>query len=80
MVMEKTYERKMCCKEGVAYFTDHPLGLYVVRGDSMVLLGQIGKDFPAGRMKEVTQKELDELIKDSGSGGLQWDFDNDLTA
>lgn len=70
----------MCCKGGISYFCDVPLGLYVVRGDSMVLLGQIGDMMPEDRMKEVEMDELEKLIEESGTGELNWDFDLDLEA
>lgn len=71
----------MCCKDGIAYFADVPLGLYVVRGDSMVLLGQIGDLAPKdGRTKQISMEELEAMIKESGDGSLEWDFDGDLTA
>lgn len=80
MVMEDTSERHICCKNGVSYFNDVPLGLYVVRGDSMVLLGQIDDFLMTDRMEEVDKESFDKLIEESGSGALNWDFDADLTA
>lgn len=50
----------------------------MVRGDSMVLLGQLS-DFTPSK-KEVTREELEALRAKHGSGALQWDFDADLTA
>ena len=78
MVLEKTCERRMVLHDGVCYYTDEPLGLYVVRGDSMVLLGQLS-DFTSTK-KEVSKEELDVLRAKHGSGALLWDFDSDLTA
>lgn len=80
MVMTDTAERRLCCRDGISYFADVPLGLYVVRGDSTVLLGQIGDFLPEDRMKEVSVDELESMTKESGAGTLDWDFDNDLTA
>jgi hypothetical protein len=80
MVMENTSERLLCCKDGISYYSDIPLGLYVVRGDSMVLLGKVGDIMP-NNMKKVEQEELQDMIEEmGGTGGLNWDFDADLTA
>jgi len=79
MVMEDTSERKIHCHNGVSYFADVPLGLYIVRGDSVVLLGQLS-DYAQERMKEVSMEELRTMIQESGTDNLEWDFDNDLTA
>eukprot|EP00547_Thalassionema_nitzschioides_P014290 CAMPEP_0194235660 /NCGR_PEP_ID=MMETSP0158-20130606/3093_1 /TAXON_ID=33649 /ORGANISM="Thalassionema nitzschioides, Strain L26-B" /LENGTH=151 /DNA_ID=CAMNT_0038969185 /DNA_START=7 /DNA_END=462 /DNA_ORIENTATION=- len=80
MVMEDASERHMCCKDGVSYYCDVPLGLYVVRGDSMVLLGQVGDILNTDRIKKVDKEVLDKMLEESGSGELNWDFDTDLTA
>lgn len=78
MVLENTCERRMVLHNGICYYSDDPLGLYVVRGDSMVLLGQLS-DFTPSK-KEVTREELEELRAKCESAALQWDFDGDLTA
>jgi len=78
------------------YYHDIPLGLYVVRGDSVVLLGQVegggehtdqGQGRPGGfAMKEVSLQELEELEERKKRAGgpqaevLNWDFDTDLIA
>jgi len=78
MVLEEASERKMHRdKEGVTYFADVPLGVYIVRGDSMVMLGQIAPD---QGMKQVELDELEKLMKMSASEPLEWDFDKDLLA
>lgn len=78
MVLEEASERKIHRgSDGVTYFSDVPLGVYVVRGDSMVLLGQVSSD---EGMKEVELSELDEIIEKSGTPSLEWDFDKDLLA
>lgn len=60
------------------YYSDIPLGIYVVRGDSMVLAGDVEED-DKDRMEQVTIEKLKELSKNSIEE-LEWDFDNDLTA
>lgn len=81
MVMESVSERKLCTtKKGETCYCDVPLGLYVVRGDSIVLLGQVSSDNDS-KMKLVTLEELEELKQDNNaSEELVWDFDTDLTA
>jgi U6 snRNA-associated Sm-like protein LSm1 len=81
MVMEETCERRMCIQNGISHYCDVPMGLYVIRGDSMVLLGQVGDSY--GNMENMKEVELDELmamIKESGTGSVNWDFDADLEA
>jgi hypothetical protein len=79
MVMEDTCERRMCFKDQICYYADVPLGLFVVRGDSMVLLGQVG-DFVPQQLREVELAELVAMISESGTGALNWDVDADLQA
>lgn len=79
MVMEDTCERRMCFKDQICYYSDVPLGLFVVRGDSMVLLGQVGEFCPQ-QLREVELGELVEMISESGTGALNWDVDADLQA
>jgi U6 snRNA-associated Sm-like protein LSm1 len=78
MVLEEASERKIHRdKQGETYFADVPLGVYIVRGDSMVMLGQIAPD---QGMKQVELEELEEMMKKATSEALEWDFDKDLLA
>lgn len=78
MVLDETSERKFHrSPEGVTYFADIPLGLYIVRGDSVVLLGQVGPD---DDMKEIEPDELDDMAAKAAEEALEWDFDKDLLA
>ena len=78
MVLEEASERKVHRgSDGVTYFTDVPLGVYVVRGDSMVLLGQASSD---EGMKEVDLEEFEDIIEKRPTDQLEWDFDKDLLA
>lgn len=81
MVLEDTSERRMCTTGEQNYHASIPLGLYVVRGDSMVLLGTLGDD-SNNNSKEVSLEELEELSRKSAplSEPLEWDFDTDLVA
>ncbi len=62
------------------YYADLPLeGLYLGRGESLVLVGAIHDESNNPLMQSVT---LDELTKLSARAipALEWDFDTDLTA
>jgi len=76
MILQDAFERRIVVSKGVAYYSDIPLGLYVVRGDSMVLTGLLNET--QNVMKEATIAELEEM-KD-GEKPLVWDFDTDLIA
>jgi len=78
LVLAESTERKVHGhKDGNVYFSDVPMGVYIVRGDSIVLLGQVA---PADGMTKVEPAELDKMIKESGEAVLEWDFDKDLQA
>lgn len=77
MLADSTERKVHRHKDGTIYFSDVPMGVYIVRGDSIVLLGQVAPD---EGMKKVELAELDEMIKGSGEAVLEWDFDKDLQA
>ena len=78
MVLEEASERKIHRdQDGVTYFADIPLGVYIVRGDSIVILGQVTAD---QGMKQVELDELEARMKNAKSEPLEWDFDKDLQA
>ena len=83
MILDETSERKMCIHNGQHYHANQPLGLYIVRGDSLVLMGEISDGIQT-TSKEVTVEELEELCLEQQAGDneqeLEWDFDNDLIA
>mmetsp|Transcript_20962 Transcript_20962/g.63879 ORF Transcript_20962/g.63879 Transcript_20962/m.63879 type:complete len:126 (-) Transcript_20962:56-433(-) len=80
MVLEETVERHVVgdC------FADVPLGLYIVRGDSVVLLGETHDDEESKMglrrvsMEEIADKRAAEIDagEDDDDGGGNWDFDN----
>ena len=79
MVLEDTSERKMHRhSDGKTYFADIPLGVYVVRGESIVLMGQVGTD--NNMMQELQLPELEEMMDSTNETKLEWDFDQDLLA
>ena len=80
MVLEEAVERSVHrdSKAGITYYSDVPLGVYIVRGESMVMLGQISMSDEG--MKQVEPLELEEIIKQAETEQLEWDFDKDLLA
>ena len=89
LILTDAYERRIVrtktSGDGAYYYADVPLGMYVVRGDSMVLTGKLPAD-PASEeiatgMKRVSLVELNALEKQEEiEAPLEWDFDTDLTA
>ena len=99
MIMKDAVERRFyfapTTEEGpkMTYFSDIPLGVYVIRGDAVVILGAMADDprrNAAINLKQVTLEELGELQTANASkkpgedavenGPLTWDFDTDLIA
>ena len=81
LVLEEAYERQICVdsETGSASYHDIPLGIYVVRGDTVVLMGRVMEDEQQPRMKPVGLEELNQL-QESSNEPLEWDFDTDLIA
>ena len=78
MVLEDASERTVHRgSDGVIYFADVPLGVYIVRGDSMVMMGQISPD---QGMTQVEASELHDMMAKETVEKLEWDFDKDLLA
>ena len=81
MVLSEAIERRIVTvySDGVRknYFADIPLGMYIVRGDSMVLCGEVHNHWPL--LEEVSLEELDKL-QAQAEPPLEWEFDLDLTA
>lgn len=81
MFLQDTVERRIITSEGVSYYHDIPLGVYIVRGDSMVLMGQLNEMKEQMVMREVSLEELEKLAsKKADQERLNWDFDADLIA
>ena len=76
----------------LCYQTDIQLGLFIVRGDNVVLLGEVGDEedeVDTDQIKWVTLEEFEELEdeeaerkENSGESdaAINWDFDMDLVA
>jgi hypothetical protein len=78
MVLEEASERKVHrTATGEMFFADVPLGVYIIRGDSMVLLGQVAPD---DGMTKLEPNQLEDMIKEAKKEELPWDFDRDLLA
>ena len=61
------------------YYSDVPLGLYVVRGDSVVIMGRTDPAAAVGQA--VSLQELEEIQrKQAAAAELDWDVDADLVA
>ncbi len=73
MVLEDTYERHVVQGK----YGDLPLGLYLVRGDSMVMLGEVDPKRESESLEKVTSDEIIELLQESAEAGqnLEWDFE-----
>eukprot|EP00603_Paraphysomonas_imperforata_P001354 CAMPEP_0114434180 /NCGR_PEP_ID=MMETSP0103-20121206/12117_1 /TAXON_ID=37642 ORGANISM="Paraphysomonas imperforata, Strain PA2" /NCGR_SAMPLE_ID=MMETSP0103 /ASSEMBLY_ACC=CAM_ASM_000201 /LENGTH=119 /DNA_ID=CAMNT_0001604037 /DNA_START=32 /DNA_END=391 /DNA_ORIENTATION=+ len=72
LVIEDTSERILMPDS----YCDVPLGLYIVRGDNIVLLGEIDAEREEHEMplKKVDPEDLDE-IPEMPDEKLPWDFD-----
>jgi small nuclear ribonucleoprotein (snRNP)-like protein len=46
----------------ITYFTDVPLGMYIVRGDSVVLLGQVGSEEEEENNNAVSQQHTAMIV------------------
>jgi U6 snRNA-associated Sm-like protein LSm1 len=85
LVLQDAVERRMVLDKSnnnITCYTDIPLGVYVVRGDSMVLSGALNpamNQHPG--MKEVSLEEFEALVeKEENKEPQEWDFDADLIA
>mmetsp|Transcript_2331 Transcript_2331/g.3578 ORF Transcript_2331/g.3578 Transcript_2331/m.3578 type:complete len:221 (+) Transcript_2331:208-870(+) len=73
MVLEDTSERRVLhLKKGgdtICYYTDIQLGLYLIRGDSMVLLGEVEENSMEEKDNEKDEPKQDEKDGD-GDGDM----------
>lgn len=82
MVLDNASERRFHSEDNeskITYFTDVPLGMYIVRGDSIVLLGQVGSEEEEVSdaqnsnpmivsMKRLENDEFEDLIASKNAG------------
>ena len=60
---------------GTGKYCDVPLGLYVVRGDSIVLMGEIDSDKESSmKLDKLTPREFAEL-PEANPEKVDWDFE-----
>ncbi|CCI10542.1 unnamed protein product [Albugo candida] len=77
ILLEDTFERHICGR----LFCDIALGLYIIRGDNVVLLGNLAveKEDTQPFMRQVTMEEIleaeNQLKKDQASVREEWNFD-----
>uniref|UniRef100_A0A7S3JX99 U6 snRNA-associated Sm-like protein LSm1 n=1 Tax=Aureoumbra lagunensis TaxID=44058 RepID=A0A7S3JX99_9STRA len=70
LVLEETFERRVVVSaSGTSHYGDIPLGLYVVRGDAVILLGEVDADIEESESypKLVAPEEiiaLEETVQD----------------
>ena len=81
LVLQGAYERRISidAETGVASYNDIPLGIYVVRGDAVVLMGRVLDDDQHHKMQPVSLEELNRL-QETAKEPLVWEFDTDLIA
>lgn len=54
-----------------------PLGLYIVRGDNIVILGEIDPSEEDSRFVRIEPEQLSDLTEElNGAEKVQWDFDS----
>jgi hypothetical protein len=95
MVLEDTSERRiLTVKEEemtICYQTDIELGLYILRGDVVVLMGEVEdeEEDVGGRIRFVTMEEFERIEEEEEKRReergevveeIDWDFDLDLVA
>ncbi len=69
LILENTCERMI----GDGKYADNPLGLYIVRGDSIVLMGEVDSEQEEnGKLQKIDPELFYEEIENDA--GLDWDF------
>lgn len=73
LIVEDTIERVLFKDK----YCDIPLGVFIVRGDNIVLLGELDAEKENNQnLKKVSPEELTELVAGSQqSDKLKWDFE-----
>lgn len=64
------------------FYSDLPLGTFLVRGDSMVLMGAVDDDDDddASWLSPVASAQEFSKLQEKGEATIEWDFDGDLIA
>ena len=75
LILEDTCERVLLSGK----YCDFPLGLYIVRGDNIVLLGEIDADKESQALQKIDQEQymaLAEQVEEGDEAGkVVWDFE-----
>jgi hypothetical protein len=68
------FQRLLYC---VGKYCDIPLGLFLVRGDNLILMGDVDDEKEENqKLVEVTPAELTELLASGGNvQKVEWDFE-----
>ena len=82
VVLEDTFERRVVIpadESAPPVYGDVPLGLYVVRGDSVVLLGEVSPELEASPAHPqcVPIEDVIALERDGGETACVWDIQDD---
>jgi U6 snRNA-associated Sm-like protein LSm1 len=77
LILEETCERVLLTgKDTKKKYCDFPLGLYIVRGDNIVLLGEIDVEVESENLERIDQEQYLALSADQDEGGkVVWDFE-----
>lgn len=75
LILEDTCERVLLTGK----YCDFPLGLYIVRGDNIVLLGEIDETKERATMEKIDQEQYVVAMAEGNDEGeslrIVWDFD-----
>lgn len=66
--LEDTLERRIHVKNNICYYVDVPLGVFLVRGDSVVILGEMAPEDDVkcmAVMKEVSLAEFEAMREEN---------------
>lgn len=63
-------------KDDLGKYCDIPLGLFLIRGDNIVLMGEVDRDqLEKQNLEKVTQEEFSEWLAQGEAKKLDWDFE-----
>lgn len=74
LILEGTCERVLLTGK----YCDFPLGLYIVRGDNIVLLGEIDEERETETLECIDQETYIQIASEGGDGDIGkivWDFE-----
>lgn len=77
LILEDTCERVLLTGK----YCDFPLGLYIVRGDNIVLLGEIDEEKESGTLERIEQEQYMAIVEAGeedevdSAAKVVWDFE-----